>query len=136
MKAPPNLYKLDGTPVTDYSWMLVDTGKYTCMQKFHLFYLPQGLFNCGRGFTKTKGHNMNPDANIKVATLKLSCALYKTRQKALGLGDIRGCKNRKKGKAKAMKTAVTNDDSNDEETETDDEYEEKGKEKGKETGRA
>ena len=38
------LKKIDGTPMTDYSWRLGDDGM-TCWDKAHSFYIPNGLFD-------------------------------------------------------------------------------------------
>jgi hypothetical protein len=39
----PQILKKDGTPVTDWSWTCQGTD--TSWNKFHMFYLPNGLFN-------------------------------------------------------------------------------------------
>ena len=36
-----SLHKVTGEPVTDLSWILGDEGKLTCMEKFHMLYLPK-----------------------------------------------------------------------------------------------
>jgi len=39
----PQILKKDGTPVIDWTWTCQRTD--TCWNKFHTFYLPNGLFN-------------------------------------------------------------------------------------------
>ena len=39
-----NLKKIDGSPITDFSWAHPVSNK-TCWEKAHEFYIPQGLFS-------------------------------------------------------------------------------------------
>lgn len=39
----PNLIKVDGRPVTDWTWM--HDSNLSCWEKFHKYYEPEGLFN-------------------------------------------------------------------------------------------
>ena len=67
---------VDGTtnPVQVYSWILVDEGELTCMEKFHTLYLPAELFST----------TLAKDAKSEFASIKRGCALYKQCQRALG----------------------------------------------------
>jgi hypothetical protein len=75
MKAPPNLYKLDGTPVTDYSWTCPADG--SCWTRFHDFYEPLGLFS-------RKEINMN-EKKIKFAGTLYGNELYQKKYISLGI---------------------------------------------------
>ena len=55
------------------------------MEKFHQFYLPQGLFKDRPVTVRVT----NDDQKVKFATLKLKSNLYKMKQSALGLSSKR-----------------------------------------------
>jgi hypothetical protein len=70
----PKLVKLDGTPITDYSWTCPT--RDSCWMKFHNFYQQYGLFN-------NKGINIY-DSTMKFGSICYASDLYK-KNTALGI---------------------------------------------------
>ncbi len=71
----PELYKLDGSKVTDWSWTCPTKMSY--WNKFHEFYLPNGSFS-------RKELNMS-DGTIKFRNILYLSELYQKKYKALGI---------------------------------------------------
>jgi len=68
--------------LTDLSWILGDEGKLTCMEKFHMLYLPKNLFKVKQMY---KEGNQSNTTKLHFARIISSSELYKARQHALGV---------------------------------------------------
>jgi hypothetical protein len=81
------LHKVTGEPVTDLSWILGDEGKLTCMEKFHMLYLPKNLFKVKQmqGGQMYKEGNESNTTTLRFARIISTSELYKARQHALGV---------------------------------------------------
>jgi len=71
----PLLRKKDGSPVTDWSWTCET--KDSCWNKFHNFYLPQGLFN--------SKFSLSSSESVKFANYVYTSPLYQKKYAALGI---------------------------------------------------
>ena len=71
----PKILKTDGAPVTDWTWTCQRTD--TCWNKFHTFYLPNGLFN--NNICLSSPHK------CKFAGIVYSSELYLKKYAALGI---------------------------------------------------
>jgi hypothetical protein len=67
---------------TDLSWILGDESGLTCMEKFHMLYLPQKLFKVQPTY---KWCNADDTTTLRFARILPSSELYKARQQALGI---------------------------------------------------
>lgn len=71
----PKLLKLDGTPVTNWKWTYETID--TCWNKFHDFYLPEGLFNSNFSLASAQ--------KCKFAGVIYTSALHQLKYEALGV---------------------------------------------------
>ena len=76
------VHQVTGEPVTDLSWILGDDGQLTCMEKFHMLYLPKNLFKVKQ--TNRRGNQSNT-TTMRFARIISTSELYKARQLALGI---------------------------------------------------
>jgi len=87
--------------ITDFSWICGDDSGLTCMEKFHVYYLPRNLFKAAPGIAKPPTENQERATGTKLhfARIIQKCELYKARQAALGIESKgRRKKNNKKTK--------------------------------------
>jgi len=74
-ESEPKLIKKDGSPVTDWDWTC--QSEDTCWNKFHDFYLPNGLFN--------NNISLSSSQKCKFAEFVCSSDLYQKKYAALGI---------------------------------------------------
>jgi Transposase IS4 len=96
----PDLKKMDGSAVTDYSWRTPQKSM-SCWAKAHSFYIGMGLFK--NDVDPLKEDEVTPDNldNLKFQCSRVGSDLNKRKKKALGIVSKRGRK-----KQKVMETSV------------------------------
>jgi len=102
--------------VSDFSWICGDGSGLTCMEKFHLFYLPRNLFKPTPGISRPPTEKQQVQQKIKFhfARIITSSELYRARQATLGI-DMKGRPKKKNTKSKRN----VNDNNSNEDTSDD-----------------
>ena len=103
IREQPDLRKVDGSDVTDYSWRSPQHSM-SCWAKAHDFYISKGLFKDDVDPWKEKDITLDSLGQLKFQGIRVGSDLNKRKKKALGITSHRGRK-----KQKQIETTATTD---------------------------